>query len=150
MKTHRNLKLLLLTILSMVSVLAFSQQANDSIAVNGSKQSMNDLIYKSHPSALYAITVIEDAKKMAQSHIKNGIPYLLIQGGIVPVISEQDITFGKKYGVQFYDFGCLAIDTALMTAYNEVVIEYLNDKYGSKLFKELRPDIKGLKSQFEN
>lgn len=134
----------------MVSLLTFSQEVNDSIAVNSDEQSMIDLIYKSHPSALFAITAIEDAKKMARSHIKNGTLFLLIQGGIVPVISEQDMAFSKKYGVQFYDFGCLAIDTALMTAYNEVVFEYLYDNFGSKLFKELRPDIKGLKSQFKS
>ena len=150
MKIPRNLKLMSLSILSMVSVLAFSQEVNDSIAVNSGEQSMNDLIYKGHPSTLYAITAIEDAKKMAHSHIKNGTLFLLIQGGIVPVITEQDLAFSNKYGVQFYDFGCLAIDTALMIAYNEVVFEYLYDNYGSKLFKELRPDIKGLKSQFKS
>ena len=86
-------------------------------------------------------------KEMALKDIIKGKPKLLLAGGIAPVIYETDKTFQIKYGVSFFDYGCVSPSQECMLAYNKTVFEYLDKTYGKDWRKEIRKDIIGLKDK---
>jgi len=70
--------------------------------------------------------------------------YLL--GGIVSVITQKEIDFGKKYHVVFLDFGC--VPPTNLTYYEEQnykAFDLLNIQFGPKWQEELKPTIMGFK-----
>lgn len=76
-----------------------------------------------------------------KSDIKNHTIFLFLQGGIAPVIYSEDSIFENKYGVYFYDFGCISPDYKCVIKYNERVFEYLTNTYSKRWKKKLRKDI---------
>ena len=98
------------------------------------------------PSSLTFVLDESKARQLAESDIKNGTPFLLLMGGIAPVIVDTDTKFEKKYGVLFYEYGCTGPDDKMLTAYNETVFDFMTDRFGKKWMREVRKDVIGLKA----
>ena len=81
----------------------------------------------------------------AQKDIKAGKPMLLLSGGIAPVFSPKEDDFEKRYTVKYHDFGDTPQSVKCSTAYNEVVIAFLDKKFGKSWRRDARADIIGLK-----
>lgn len=73
--------------------------------------------------------------------------FLLLQGGIAPVIYTTDEAFENKYGVYYYDFGCTAPDKKCIIRYNQRVFEYLTSTFGKGWKKQIRKDVIGLRKR---
>ena len=71
--------------------------------------------------------------------------FVLLQGGVAPVIYAGDKHFRNKFAVFYYDFGCISPDVECMTRYNYLVFDYLSATYGKTWRKEIRKDAIGLK-----
>ena len=86
------------------------------------------------------------SRESAEKALKEGTANLLmITGGTVYVIHSGQEKFKKKYGVGYHDFGeYLECSYRDMRAYNEVIFEWLNQHYGKKWQKDVRPDVVGL------
>ncbi|UGS24659.1 FEKKY domain-containing protein [Flavobacterium channae] len=68
--------------------------------------------------------------------------YLL--GGIASVITKEDLAFGKKYNIQFHDFGCVApTNFKEYEEKNVWVFEFLNKTFGKQWQKEIKPSVLG-------
>lgn len=98
------------------------------------------------PSQLTFVSDESKARQLAESDRKNGTPFLLLMGGIAPVIVDTDTEFEEKYGVFFYEYGCTGSDDKMLTAYNETVFGFLTDRFGKKWMREVRKDVIGLKA----
>ena len=86
------------------------------------------------------------SRESAEKALREGTANLLmITGGTVYVIHSGQEKFKKKYGVGYHDFGeYLECSYRDMRAYNEVIFEWLNQHYGKKWQKDVRPDVVGL------
>jgi hypothetical protein len=81
---------------------------------------------------------------IAQIDITEGIPRLLIEGGLIAKKIHGQEMFEAKYGIKYYDFGCISLDKKSIISYNKVIFNYLDNKYGRKWRKEVRKDVLGL------
>ena len=84
---------------------------------------------------------------IAQRDISEHKPRLLIIGGIAPVWYESDPEFQEKYGVTYFDFGCISPGSECASQYNNVIFKYLDQKYGKSWRKEVRKDVVGFKKR---
>jgi len=84
---------------------------------------------------------------IAQRDISEHKPRLLIIGGIAPVWYESDPEFQEKYGVTYFDFGCISPGLECASQYNKVIFKYLDQKYGKSWRKEVRKDVVGFKKR---
>lgn len=84
-------------------------------------------------------------QQRAIKDLRKNKPKLLLFGSIAPVVYPNDKEFEDKYGIRFYDYGCTPPAIECMASYNQVIFDYLDDKYGSKWRKEIRNDVIGLK-----
>ena len=84
-------------------------------------------------------------KQVAETDLKNGRPKLILIGGIAPVIDFGDDKFANKYGISFYDYGCTPPPIECVYQYNNVIFEYLDNKFGENWREEVREDVIGLK-----
>ena len=123
---------ILLVVLSLVS---FGQ----------SKQLTDKDYNNSGAIKLIFVTTIGEAQKLAQTDIDKGIPFLLLQSGIAPVIYTTDSLFENKFKVYYYEKGCTGPDYEMMKAYNQTVFEFMDIEYGKKWRKSVRKDVIGLK-----
>jgi hypothetical protein len=105
----------------------------------------DEQLNNSGASKLTFVTDEKEAEKMAVLDIKNGNPFLLLMGGIAPVIISTDPGFEKKYGIYFYEFGCTGPENEKIIAYNKIIFEHLNSTKGKKWIKEVRDDVIGFK-----
>ncbi|TQI71121.1 hypothetical protein JM79_2047 [Gramella sp. Hel_I_59] len=85
-----------------------------------------------------------EIRNLAKQDLENGNPFLLLQGGIAPVIIATDPQFEDKYKIYFYEYGCTGPDQSLIEDYNKIIFSYLTDQYGKKWIKEVRDDVVGL------
>ncbi len=81
----------------------------------------------------------------AQKDIKTGKPMLLLSGGIAPVATPNEDHFEKKYTVKYHDFGDIPQKVKCSIAYNKVVFEFLDKKFGKSWRRDARADVIGLK-----
>jgi hypothetical protein len=84
-------------------------------------------------------------KKVALQDLENGKPRLLIIGGVVPVFYVHQNIFEDKYCIKYEDFGCSAPPKECVLEYNQVIFDYLTDKFGNEWRKEVRKDVVGMK-----
>jgi hypothetical protein len=105
----------------------------------------DEQLNNSGASKLTFVTDEKEAEKMAVFDIKNGNPFLLLMGGIAPVIISTDPGFEKKYGIYFYEFGCTGPENEKIIAYNKIIFEHLNSTKGKKWIKEVRDDVIGFR-----
>ena len=80
-----------------------------------------------------------------KSDFDNNNVYLFLQGGIAPVEYTTDKNFENKYGIYFFDFGCVPPSEKCVIEYNSKVFDYLEKTYGEKWKKEIRDDVIGFK-----
>jgi hypothetical protein len=85
--------------------------------------------------------------EIAQRDISEQKPRLLIIGGIAPVWYESDPEFQEKYGVTYFDYGCVSPGSECASQYNNVIFKYLDQKYGKSWRKEVRKDVVGFKKR---
>jgi hypothetical protein len=83
--------------------------------------------------------------KGAKKDLQRGKAIIWFPGGITgcDFSSKADQEFQKKYGVQFISPGCSRIGDEGPEAYNKVIFQYLDKKYGTGWRDELRTDAKG-------
>lgn len=85
------------------------------------------------------------AKTNFENDLKNNTITLYLQGGIVSVIKKEDQVFQEKYGVRYYDSGCVATkDFEYYEMYNHHVFAYLSRKFGDDWKKELNASTFGI------
>lgn len=84
-------------------------------------------------------------KRIAKSDVEQGIPKLLLIGGIAPVYLKDQEKTEKKYGFQYYDFGCTPPPKQCVLLYNQIVFKHLDEKFGKTWRNEVRSDVIGLK-----
>lgn len=82
--------------------------------------------------------------KQANADIKKGKLKFLIQGGIVATRVKGQEIFEQKYGVAYYDLGCVGPSNIRIDAYNKVVGNFMDRKYGKGWRKEVRKDVRGI------
>lgn len=69
--------------------------------------------------------------KVAKNKWHSGEAMFLLQGGIASVVYKGQEQFKDKYGVDYYDFGCIApISERRMKNYNTAIMDYLTDRLG--------------------
>ncbi|WP_456461754.1 FEKKY domain-containing protein [Reichenbachiella sp.] len=76
-------------------------------------------------------TDCEFNRNKALKDIANGTPKLLLIGSIAPIANtKSDNNFERKYGIEYFDFGCTPETYECIADYNRTVITYLNKQYG--------------------
>lgn len=141
-------KLFIIILFIPTTSLAFSQTAEDSteVVVWGRIAELSDeQLNNSGPTRLIFVNKRDQAEQLANEDVSNGTPFLLLAGGIAPVIIATDPEFEKKYEIYFYEFGCTGPEDKYIMAYNEVVFEFLTKKHKTRWIKEVRKDVVGLK-----
>src|SRR5690606_34870105 len=132
--------------LCFISLISFGQSddENQTVIFGRIGELTDEQLNNSGPSKLTFVSHLQEAKKLALMDIENETPFLLLMGGIAPVIISTDPEFELKYGVYFYEFGCTGPDNDVLTAYNEEIFNNLTAKNGKKWIKEVREDVVGL------
>tara|TARA_R110002072_G_scaffold302065_1_gene483659 strand:- start:1957 stop:2382 length:426 start_codon:yes stop_codon:yes gene_type:complete len=131
------LKLEILSILLLISSFTFGQN-----------RELTDDEYNN--STVGKITFVnpktcEQIDDWIKSDFDNNNVYLFLQGGIAPVEYTTDKNFENKYGIYFFDFGCVPPSEKCVIEYNSKVFDYLEKTYGEKWKKEIRDDVIGFK-----
>ena len=90
-------------------------------------------------------TEISRAQELAKKDIEKGIPFLLIQSGVAPVVYTTDSVFENRFNVYYYELGCTGPNDELMTAYNIEIFKFLDKEYGKEWRRSIRKDIIGFK-----
>lgn len=142
------MKNIITIVLFFISLISFGQSddENQTVIFGRIGELTDEQLNNSGPSKLTFVSRLQEAKKLALMDIENETPFLLLMGGIAPVIISTDPEFELKYGVYFYEFGCTGPDNDVLTAYNEEIFKYLTAKNGKKWIKEVREDVVGLKA----
>lgn len=85
----------------------------------------------------------------AKKDIENNSVKILFSGGFGGMPSfnnKKDISFQKKYSVQFYSQGCVRIgENENEEGYNLTIFNFLDKKFGTRWRKDIRTDAIGLK-----
>lgn len=82
--------------------------------------------------------------KQANADIKKGKLKFLIQGGIAPTRVKGQEIFEQKYGVVYYDLGCVGPSDITINDYNKVIAIFMDRKFGKGWRKEVRKDVRGI------
>ncbi|MCZ4320375.1 hypothetical protein O4H26_15400 [Aequorivita viscosa] len=143
---------LIFTLLIGLFTLTLNAQADEEETVIFSKigELSDEQLNNSGASKLTFVTDEKEAEKMAELDIKNGIPFLLLMGGIAPTIIATDPIFEKEYGIYFFEFGCTGPENEIIIAYNRIIFEHLNSTKGKKWIKDVRDDVIGFKDWKRN
>jgi len=99
-------------------------------------------------SGVIKLIFAEDTKKareLAEKDIVEGLPFLVLQSGISPVVYSSDKEFERKYKVYYYEEGCTGAEIDKAIAYNHRIFSYLTQLYGDKWKKNIRKDVIGFK-----
>ncbi len=90
----------------------------------------------------------EFSEKQAEVDWKNGKAKLLLVGSIASIAnSPADNKFEKKYGIEYYDFGCTPPIYECVKIYNQQMFELMDKKYGKSWRKNVRTDVEFLNFQ---
>ncbi|MGB6093730.1 MAG: hypothetical protein WBF83_08215 [Moheibacter sp.] len=87
----------------------------------------------------------EEAYQLSVEDIKRGIPFILIQGGIAPVRYPSDEEFENRFGVYYFEEGCVVSDFKLTKAYNSAVFDHLDKNFGKSWRAKVRNNAIGFK-----
>jgi hypothetical protein len=69
----------------------------------------------------------------------------LINGGIAPTFSQDQLDFEKDYKIYYYRFGCTGPKDEIEEMYNFVILDYINKTYGKICIDKISKDVFGLK-----
>ncbi|WP_221417950.1 hypothetical protein, partial [Fulvivirga kasyanovii] len=125
---------------------SFGQTKDEVVILSRIGEFSKEQLNNSGPSKLTFVTDINKAAELAKLDIQNGIPFLLLKGGIAPTVIGTDPEFEKKYEIYFYEYGCTGPEHEIIIAYNEMIFDFLTMKYGKEWLKEVRKDVIGLKN----
>lgn len=92
---------------------------------------------------LYIDIKCEFDKSKAIEDLKKGKPKLLLIGGIAPVHHLGQEKIEKKYGFEYYDFGCTPPPMKCVIDYNKTIFKHLDTRFKSWR-KNIREDVIGL------
>ncbi|KXO00669.1 hypothetical protein LS48_04585 [Aequorivita aquimaris] len=130
------MKRTLFTISIILSISAFGQEEIEAVDSNNFENS--------YASKVISADNISDAEVFAKEDIKNNSLFLIVPGGIAPVIYKSDFDFKSKYGVSMINFGCEPLNKEISISYNMKVLDFLTENYGKEWLKEIRDDVIGL------
>ena len=71
----------------------------------------------------------------------SGNAKFFMASGIVSYVNQSDEPFEEKYGIEYYDFGCVAPVDNCIIEYNSKIFELMDLKFGIHWRKEVRKDI---------
>ncbi|WP_143337087.1 FEKKY domain-containing protein [Dokdonia pacifica] len=84
-------------------------------------------------------------KTKAQNDWDTSKAQFLLFGSIAPIMNTKaDDSFEKKYGIEYFDFGCQPPTFECIIMYNEKIAELMDEKYGKTWRDKARKDIIGL------
>jgi hypothetical protein len=112
----------------------------------GQKQKLTDEKINNSSAILLKLATPETCDEIEgwlESDFENETVFLYIQGGIAPVSYSTDQEFENKYGIYYYDFGCIAPEYKCILKYNFLVFEYLDSEYDKKWKRKIRKDVIG-------
>lgn len=115
------------------------------LAFGQNRELTDEEINNSGPTKLTFIENCDEVEKLFKSDLNKGTLFLLLQGGIAPVIISTDKAFENKYQIYYYDFGCNAPNLDCVKIYNKLVFNHLTKLYSNKWKNEIRKDVIGLK-----
>ena len=92
-------KLFLLVVFIIQTLFVFGQ----------SRVLTDDDFNKSGAIKLTSVTTKEEAIELAKNDIKKGIPFILLQSGIAPVVYMTDTIFESKLKAYYYEQGCVGL-----------------------------------------
>ncbi|MBO9672167.1 MAG: hypothetical protein J7577_01890 [Sphingobacteriaceae bacterium] len=95
-------------------------------------------------SLLVDDSIKAESIKQANADIKKGKLKFLIQGGIASIYVKGQERFEQKYGVEYYDLGCVGPSDITVKDYNKVIANFMDRKYGKRWRKEVRKDVRGI------
>ncbi|WP_293743580.1 hypothetical protein [uncultured Pedobacter sp.] len=101
-------------------------------------------VHLSARTLLMADGIKTESIKQANADIKKGKLKLMVQGGIVATRVKGQELFEQKYGVVYFDFGCVGPSTIRIEDYNKVIASFMDKKYGKSWRREVRKDVKGI------
>ncbi|NAY93452.1 hypothetical protein GTQ34_16190 [Muricauda sp. JGD-17] len=140
------MKLVITLLVASFPLLMIAQTDNDQTVIFTKIGELSDEQINSSGASRLNFAIDEtEAKNLAKSDLKNGIPFLLLMGGVAPTIIATDPQFEQEYGIYFYEFGCTGPENEILIAYNKTIFDYLQNKYGKKWIKEVRDDVVGFK-----
>lgn len=107
-------------LLMLTSAIVFAQEnSRISISENQSKPTV--------------ISFENEAKAKFDHDLKSNNLKIYLLGGIKSVIQKEDAEFGKKYKIQYYDFGCTpSTNFKVYEQYNHLVFNHLMQEHGKK------------------
>lgn len=85
----------------------------------------------------------QKAEELARLDIKNGYPFLNLVSGIAPDFSQEQIDFEKNFNAYYFEHGCISPPIEIAEAYNFIVLDYLDRKFGDNCIKKVRRDVIG-------
>lgn len=91
------------------------------------------------------VKTAEEAYQLSVEDIKRGIPFILIQSGIAPVRYPFDEEFENRFGIYYYEEGCVVSDFELTKAYNSAVFDHLDKNFGKSWRNQIRNNAIGFK-----
>src|SRR5690606_18640373 len=100
----------------ILSISAFSQEEIETVDSNN--------FQNSYVSKVTSANNISEAEKFAKEDIENSSLFLIVPGGIAPVIYASDFDFKSKYGVSIINFGCEPLNKEVSISYNMKVFDF--------------------------
>lgn len=113
----RTLMISLFLLMPLLNYGQFSNPTDEQVNVSGA-------------SKLIFVNSIIQAIDLANTDITKDTPFLLLQGGIAPVIYVGDTEFQNRFRIFYYDYGCTGPSEQIAIEYNRVMFKYLTQRYG--------------------
>ena len=105
----------------------------------------DSVINISGASKLHLVTDRQTAENLAKSDIDNGYPFLNLISGEAPTFYPEQIDFEREFKAYYIEHGCLSPPVEIVEAYNFIVLDYLDKKYGKNCISKVRKDVFGFK-----
>ncbi|MCB0637224.1 MAG: hypothetical protein KDC54_11430 [Lewinella sp.] len=90
-------------------------------------------------------TTPDEARSLARIDLTNGEPYLILPGSLAPVVYASEPRFEEAYQVRYYYRGCTGAEYTLVAAYNEVVLDHLQQYFSRRWRRLIRRDVIGFR-----
>ena len=93
----------------------------------------------------------ESAKQKFEQDLNTKNIKIYIIGGIISVITKEDLEFEKNYLLRYYDFGCTPpVNFETFEKYNQLVFDYLLKEYGKNWISSTNQNAFGFLKWKEN
>lgn len=127
--------LLLYTLLLLTNATSFGQK--------------KDSVYNKKP--ILAQSAKESAKQKFEQDLNTKNIKIYLLGGIISVITKEDLEFEKNYKMRYYDFGCMPpANFEMFEKYNQLVFDYLLKEHGKNWISSTNQNAFGFLKWKEN